>query len=139
MSDLTVTVRAQLPDLGVDLTESDTVHISPDYSADDILHLFSITVENVADELLAKRGRETPRRTALLANDARLLRLERLVEQFRANHPDLDDEQADGVHPFLDALREISLVDAPEAIARWGQDDQGIEGIVQGDDDASND
>ena len=103
MSELTVTITVSLPGV-IDGFREEIVQVPPDYAAEDIRQLVGHTVESIGTTLLREKDFPTPVRTAFLGNVARLVRLEQL----------LDDNSDESVHePFM--------VDAPEAIDRWGQ------------------
>lgn len=111
MSDLTVIIRAILPGQ-IDRTREEIVHVPDAYGEEDTRQFVGHAVESIGARMLREQQFPTPVRTTLLGNAARMSRLEELVNEFFQDHS-LPSS-------VLDRLRELSLVDAPEAIARWG-------------------
>lgn len=114
MSDLTVSIRVSLPGTIEDSRE-ETVTVPPAYAEQDIRYFVAHAVESIGARLLRDNDFPTPFLEAFFGNVARMARVEALVEEFGR-----DDST-----PLLDALRELNLIDAPEAIRRWG------EGVVE--------
>lgn len=113
MGDITVTVTADLPG-SFDEEYQEVIHVPPVYQAEDTRMLFAVTVENIGWHALRQAGLPTPLRDAFLGNDAKLQRLEQLVDELERDW----SETLPG--ELLSRLREISLVDAVEAFRRWG-------------------
>ena len=111
MADLTVSIRVTLPGI-IDDSREETVTVPPDYAERDILYFVAHAVENIGPRLLREDGFPTPNQEAFFANVARLARVEELIDIFNRNNS--------APTPLLDALRELHVVDAPEAIRRWG-------------------
>lgn len=111
MSDLTVIIRAILPGT-IDRTREEIVHVPEAYAEEDVRQFIGHAVESIGARMLREQQLPTPVRTTLLGNAARLSRLEELVNEFFQDHS-LPSST-------LDRLRELFLVDAPEAIRRWG-------------------
>ena len=113
MPEITITLHAKLADL-IDIEYDETIQIPPAYDARDILQLFNVSIENIGWHALRENGHETPLRDAFLGNDAKIVRLEVLTRILERDWGEALPAS------FLDRLREIPLVDAREALARWG-------------------
>lgn len=114
MADITVTIRADLPG-SFDEEYREVIHVSPTYGETERRMLFALSVENIGWHALAEAGLPTPLRDAFLGNDAKLLRLEELLNE-------LDDDWSETLPGELRArFRELILVGAVEAYQRWGQ------------------
>lgn len=113
MADITVTIRADLPGL-FNEEYQEVIHVSPAYGPLERRMQFAITVENIGWHALQQAGLPTPVREAFLGNDAKLTRLEVLLDE-------LDRDWSETLPGELRSrLRELILVGPAEAYQRWG-------------------
>jgi len=115
MSDIVVTLKVRGP--GIRRRHREVVPISPAYGELETKMLTAVTVENIGWKALQEAGFPTPLRDAFLGNDAKLVRLEKLIDAIQERW----GEDIPG--HFFDELRELSLVDGREAYERWGRQD----------------
>lgn len=113
MADITVTISANLPGQ-FDEEYQEVIHVSPAYGPLERRMQFALTVENIGWHALQQAGLPTPVREAFLGNDAKLVRLEQLLDE-------LDRDWSETLPGELRArFRELSLVGPAEAFQRWG-------------------
>lgn len=113
MADITVTILANLPGV-FDEEYQEVIHVSPAYGPLERRMQFALTVENIGWHALQQAGLPTPMHEAFLGNDAKLTRLEELVDE-------LDRDWSETLPGELRSrLRELLLVSPLEAYQRWG-------------------
>jgi len=112
---ITITLRVKGP--GINRRHREVYEVSPAYGELETRMLTSVAVENIGWQALREAGLPTPLRDAFLGNDAKLVRIEKLIDALQERW----SEDIPG--RVFDELRELALVDGKEAFERWGQQD----------------
>lgn len=101
-----VTITLTAPE--ITRSRSRTIVIPPDYDPPSRRELFARSLENVATELIENEGWVARLKEAALANDAKITRIEQLIE-------------GENVPPSVKAaIVEVILTPPADAIAQWG-------------------